>query len=177
MQDRLPNERISYEQALRVIGRHLDTEPAYHASILETPDGFDLRSQPARHRMAGRFVHFDWNRLEDLRVFHLAARDLGKKRQHYRGLWSNYPTGHEDCMRALGHILDLECALNVSIDELAEGIAVSYMRPGEEAGRYFDKIHVLYGSDEIERMVQEAQGLRSQCALEGAELSSQSALG
>jgi hypothetical protein len=153
-------ERIPYQTALRVIGRHLDSEPAYHVSILEVADGFTVRSHPARHRTDGRIMHFPWDRLHDLTIFHSAGRDCARRRHRHQGIWANFPSGHEDFFRALGYTLDTERANSLSVDEVPEGVAVSYMRPTEENALSFEKCHTVYHKQEIEVMLTSAQERR-----------------
>lgn len=153
-----PVRRLSYERALRAIGRHLDAEPAYHTSVLEVPDGFTVRSQPVRHRANGKVIHFDWHRLNDLAVLHTAARSFGKKRQPHAGIWGSFPNGHEDFFRALGYTLDSEGAANVSIDELPDGFVVSYVRCDHR--HVFEKCHRVYHAEEIHQLLQTALARR-----------------
>ncbi len=161
-----PTRRLSYERALRVIGRHLDAEPAYHTSVLEVPDGFTVRSQPVRHRSSGKVTHFDWRRLADLAVLHTAARNFGKRRAPHAGIWASFPNGHEDFFRALGYTLDSEQAANVSIDELPDGFAVSYVRAD---GRHaFEKHHRLYRAEEIEDLLKSALARRGTASTEAS---------
>jgi len=159
-----PTRRLSYESALRAIGRYLDAEPTYHSSILEVPDGFTVRSQPVRHRATGKVTHFDWRKLWDLAVLHTAARSFGRRKAPHAGIWSSFPNGHEDFFRALGYTLDSEGATNVSIDELPDGFAVSYVRSD---GRHaFEKCHRLYRAEEIERLLKSAVARRGRGATE-----------
>lgn len=153
---------VPYERALRVIGRHLDAEPAYHPSVLEGPDGFTVRSQPVRHRAPGRVAHFDWPRLDSLNIVNAAARLTGRKRRRYSGMWDALPSGHEDFFRALGFTLDQVQASDVSIDELPDGLSVSYVCPADSGGRLFEKRHVIYGVDDVDLMIQEGLGRRGQ---------------
>jgi len=155
-------ERIPYQRALRVIGRHLDAEPAYHVSILEVADGFTVRSHPARHRTDGRIVHFKWDRLQDLVIFHSAGRDCARRRHRHQGIWANFPSGHEDFFRALGYTLDQGEASFLSVDEVPEGVAVSYMRPVSGNPLSFEKCHTVYHKREIEVMLRAAQERRAQ---------------
>jgi hypothetical protein len=153
-----PTRRLSYERALRAIGRHLDAEPAYHTSVLEVPDGVTVRSQPVRHRSSGKVIHFDWRKLADLAVLHTAARSFGKRRAPHSGIWSSFPNGHEDFFRALGYALDSERAANVSIDELPDGFAVSYVRANTRHA--FEKCHRVYRAEEIEGLLASAHARR-----------------
>jgi hypothetical protein len=155
-------DRIPYQRALRVIGRNLDAEPAYHVSILEVADGFTVRSHQARHRTDGRIVHFKWDRLHDLLIFHTAGRDSARRRHRHQGIWANFPSGHEDFFRALGFTLDTENANSLSVDEVPEGIAVSYMRPTPGNALSYEKCHIVYHKQEIETMLTVAQERRGQ---------------
>src|SRR5436305_8578857 len=136
-------ERLPYEPALRVIGRHLDAEPTYNMSVLEVSDGFTVRSHPSRFRSENRSVQFTWNRLRDLVVFHTAGRGCTRRRPRHSGIWANFPSGHEDFLRALGHILDHERAGSLSIDEVPEGVAVSYMRSSPDNELVLDKRYLI----------------------------------
>lgn len=153
--------RVAYERALRIIGRHLDAEPAYHASVVEDQNGFTVRSQPVRHRAAARVVYFDWPRVEDLNVLNAAAREISHTRRRYSGMWSAFPTGHEDFFRALGNKFDQMDADNVSIDELPSGLSISFMRPTGDEGA-FEKCHLVYGREDVEALLREAQSRRGQ---------------
>jgi hypothetical protein len=155
-------ERIPYQRSLRVIGRHLDAEPAYHISILEVADGFTVRSHPALHRTDGRIVHFKWDRLQDLVIFHSAGRDCARRRHRHQGIWANFPSGHEDFFRALGYTLDRDGATFLSVDEVPEGVAVSYMRPVSGNPLSFEKCHTVYHKREIEVMLRTAQERRAE---------------
>ncbi|GAC1403659.1 MAG: hypothetical protein NVSMB52_17590 [Chloroflexota bacterium] len=148
--------RLPYEHALRAIGRHLDAEPAYHVSVLEITDGFVVRSHPARHRTQGRTVEFDWAKLRYLTIFHTAGRHITSRRQRHRGIWENFPNGHEDFFRALGFILDQEKARSIAIEEVPEGVAVSYSRPHHAAEDSFEKFHAVHQRSQIETMVEQA---------------------
>lgn len=153
-------QEIPYERALRVIGRHFDGEPSYHISVLEVPDGFTTRWYPARHRSDGRSTHFSWDKVQDLSIFNSAGRNSRNRRQRHRGIWGNFPGGHEDFFRALGYVLDEERATALSIDEIADGVAVSYMRPIPGREMIYEKRHQVYHADGIQDMIVRAQGRR-----------------
>jgi hypothetical protein len=155
-------ERIGYERALRVLGRHLDAWAAYHVSVLEIGDGFTIRSQPVRHRTDDRIEHFTWSALRHIDVLHTAARYVEPRRSRHRGLWTNLPTGHQDFFRALGHLLDCESAAQVRIDELPDGLSVSYLKPAPHHPPSWQKCHQLYRREDIETLLGEAQRRRGQ---------------
>lgn len=155
-------ESHRYEPALRVIGRHLDAEPAYHISVLEVADGFAVRSHPSGHRSEGRTAHFSWDRLDDLVIYQTAGRGVRRRPPRHSGMWENFPNGHEDFFRALGHVLDAESASSLSVDEVAEGVAVSYMRPSRDDTLHLEKQHSVLRREDIEHLLHDAQQRRTQ---------------
>lgn len=155
-----PTEQLSYEQALRVIGRHLDAEPAHHISVMEVADGFTVRSHPSQQRSDARTVHFSWERLRDLFIFQASGRGCQRKHHRHQGMWQNFPHGHEDFFRALGHIIDRDKATSVTVDELPEGIAVSYIVTDPDNPPYAQKVYAVMREGEIQTMLEAAQKRR-----------------
>jgi hypothetical protein len=154
--------RVSYEQALRVIGRFLDAEPTYHLSVVEVADGFTVRSQSSRFKSDGRTIQFTWDRLNDLLVYHTAGRGLNRRHHRHRGIWADFPNGHEDFFRALGFNLDNESAGSLTVDEVPEGVTVSYLRPNTASGgnSEFETCHTVMRQAEIQKLLEAAQSRR-----------------
>lgn len=150
-------ETLSYAQALRAIGRHLDAEPAYHVSILEVDDGFTVRYQPTQHRFDRRTIHFGADRLRDLLVFQSAGRGCGRKNDRHRQMWTKFPDGHEEFLRALGFLLDHEGATNLTLDELPEEVRVTYVRAEHDNPMRAEKCDATYHEPEIRALVQAAR--------------------
>lgn len=155
-----PRTEIGYEKGLRVIGRYLDSEPSYHVSVLEIADGFAVRTHNNVDRAEGRSSHFPWERLRDLVIFQAAGRGISARKRRRGEVWDKFPNGHEDFFRALGHELDVEQARSLSLDEIPEGIAVSYMRPKNTSRGSFEKYHTVMGRDEIAALLAAAQARR-----------------
>jgi hypothetical protein len=154
-------DELNYEQGLRIVGRHLDAEPAYHVRILEVDDGYVVRYQPAQYRSDDRTVHFSQGRLYDLFVFHASGRGCGpRRRDRHLGIWGKFPTGHEDFFRALGAVLDHQFASSLAVDELNDELRVSYMRPDPENPLLSQKCHAAYTEHDIRAMVAAARKLR-----------------
>lgn len=150
-------DALNYEQSLRIIGRHLDAEPAYHVTILEVDDGYTVRYQPAQHSTEDRTVQYSDARLRDLFVFHVAGRGCLKRRGHHLGIWRNFPSGHEDFLRAMGAALDREQASSLTVDELADQIQTSYVRPDPTNPLRTMKCRAVFGEADIRAMVEEAK--------------------
>lgn len=156
-----------YERALRVIGRRLDSEPSYHASITEVPEGFTLRWHAVQHKSDAQMAVVTWAQVLNLGVLNSAARATGRKRRRHQGLWEHFPTGHEDFFRALGHVLDSESAANVSIDELQDGLSVVYARLAGDGTCDYERCHRMYGRDEVTMMLEEAVSRRGSAGSRG----------
>ncbi len=154
-------EGLAYECALRVIGRHLDAEPSYHASVVERPDRFTVRWQPARHRTPERCEEFGWDKIRHLTVFQTAGRDVGRKHRRLTGLWSDFPTGQEDFFRALGFELDQDKALNVTIDEFSDHVSVAFVRPSGSRTSPFESRRLTFSRMDIDALIRSAQTRRA----------------
>lgn len=153
---------LGYEQGLRVIGRHLDAEPAYHVSILEVEDGFTVRYQTAQHLSDGRAIHFTWERLQDLYVFNTGGRGVRRKRDRHEGIWGKFPNGHQDFFRAMGYILDRDGASNLTVDEVSGGLRISYCRPASDDRLQLEKRDMELREADILEIVEAAQRRRGQ---------------
>ncbi|GAC1322080.1 MAG: hypothetical protein NVS2B16_13390 [Chloroflexota bacterium] len=153
---------LTYEEALRVIGRQLDAEPAYHVSILEVNDGFTVRYQPALQMSDERTMHYSWDRLNDLVVFNSAGRGLTRKRGRYQGMWAQFPNGHQGFFRTLGATMDREKASSLTVDEVAAGVEVTYLRTDPANGAQTQKFQAVLHEAEIRDMVEQAQRRRGQ---------------
>jgi hypothetical protein len=154
-------ERLDYESALRVIGRHLDAEPTYNVSVLEVNDGFTVRTQQTRARSDAHSTQFTWDRLNHLVVFHVAGRGCARRRPRHSGIWANFPNGHEDFFRALGHQLDAEHGSGLSVEEMAHGVEVSYYRPAPSSETEREKSSTLLAFADIETMLEQARTRRN----------------
>ena len=160
MEDERQEGSVAYELALRVIGRHLDAEPAYHVSILEVHDGFVVRYQSTQQWSEARTVQFAKSRLEDLFVFHSAARGCPPKPDRHAGLRSKFPTGHQEFMRALGSELDLDGASSLTLDELPEEVRVSYLRADPSNPLRAEKCNMVFDKKDIKSLVETARKRR-----------------
>jgi hypothetical protein len=153
-------QNAHYRQALRAIGRHLDSEIAFNASILETEEGFTVRYQSSPHFDLARTLHFPWERLHDLLIFNSAGRGVPGKRKKSFGLWDNFDGGREDFFRALGTRLDDETASSVNVEELPDGIAISYVSPDRDNPLRTQKHHTVLNLDAIREVLRVAQRKR-----------------
>lgn len=154
-------EIMGYEQALRVIGRHLDAEPAYHVSILEVEDGFTVRYQTTLHRLESRTVHFSSEKIQDLYVFQTFGRGAPPRRDRHEGMWANFPDGHQEFLRSLGFLLDCEGARSLAVDELEDEVRVTYVKPSPDNPYRSEKRELCFREADIRRMVGQARDRRN----------------
>jgi len=143
----------TYQSMLRAIGAFLDAQPSYHIAVAEVPDGFLLRMHRAPHIPEPMVLHVTRTalveQLEQLRV------TKPRKPALQPGLWSRFPNGHQDFLRALGHELDEASAQSMLLEELEDGIVLTYRYPQPDAVVWHRRLLVL-GLPEIEAILNAA---------------------
>ena len=112
---------------LRAIGAFLDAQPSYHLAVAEVPDGFLVRMHRSPHIPEPQVLHVNRTAL----VEQLRAKKH-RKRALQPGLWSRFPNGHQDFLRALGYELDQASARAMLLEELEDGIVLTYSYPEPE---------------------------------------------
>ena len=143
----------SYQWMLRALGAFLDEEPSCRITLSEVPDGFLVRMQRALHKLEPSVIHFKHETLVQQLEHLMQQRPSGANRAHHQGIWSHFPNGHQDFLRALGFELDQSGAHGILIDELEDGIVVTYNVP--DGGTWRNRIVVL-GLPEIEEILNAA---------------------
>lgn len=111
----------SYENRLRVLGRELDRRGYPAVSIVETPEGFDVRPE------APEDAHLDGFGFNDPDFGRLAREAMMARGEEpwERPTGRLAPSGHERTLRALGWDLDARGASRVRIVPLAQSLVVS----------------------------------------------------
>lgn len=150
---RVRSDRIdTYEWLLRALGSFLDASPACRISLAELPDGFLVRLLHGLDELEPEVMTFDRGALQD-QLDRLFQRHKPQFHARHRGVWATFPSGHSDFFRALGHELDRSGAHDILIDELEDGLVVTYVRDYE--GRRSKKALSLAPPD-IERILNKA---------------------
>jgi len=118
----------TYQNRLRLIGRHCDALGLYDLAIVETARGVIVRALTAT-RHAVETLEFD-----DRHFAHLVSEAIDI-RGHHQPLRppALLPTGYEDILRALGWTLDQRHAERVTIVELERCLIVCGQQPMEGA--------------------------------------------
>jgi len=141
-------EVFRYEDALRSLGAHLDSENAGSACVLEMPHGFALRY---RRSDTGALV---------MKEFRLNALPSWRS---LRGLELVRPVRgrYQDFFRALGHELDDERATAILLDELDDAYLLSYQHL-DPRNRYQPvKGSLILGHEEREMILEQSHSRRS----------------
>jgi hypothetical protein len=145
----------TYQWLLRALGAYLDEQPSCRISLAEMPDGFMVRLQRALHKLEPQVIHLSRDTLKE-QLAELKAQRKVRNRARHQGIWSSFPNGHQDFFRALGYELDQASARNVLIDELEDGIVVTYTYPDATNGNGWKKRMVVLRLDEIEAILNAA---------------------
>ena len=149
----------TYQNRLRVIGRHLDDGQYRGAAIFEIEGGFVVRAMPPRGRRP-EALEFPDDQFPALMRQAMSARG---KRQSYDQQASVLPTGYEDFLRALGFLLDNQMASSVMICELSAYVLVAGDEPADNvAGHMAMRPFESYlRPDDIKRLLDDSFGRRT----------------
>ncbi len=145
----------TYQWLLRAIGAYLDQEPSCRITLAEVADGFVVRQQRALHKLEPRMVQFRRETLVE-QIHQLLSRGRGDLRVRHQGVWSKFPNGHQDFFRALGFELDEASARGVLVEELEDGIVITYNYPDAENPARWKKRLIVLGVEEIESILNAA---------------------
>lgn len=115
---------LTYQNCLRVIGRHLDLQSYRSFVIVEVEGGLLVRAVRADQR-GGEALEFPDGAFRQLLLDAMGSRGHG---YHSYTPSPLLPTGYEDFLRALGHRLDQRLARGIVITECPSMIVVT----GEE---------------------------------------------
>lgn len=155
------NPAATYQTMLRSVGRHLDEEPSCRITLVEVPDGFLVRLQRTVYKLEPRVQHFKReDLLQDSTQFVRSEKPIGVRQRH-QGIWSHFPNGHQDFMRALGYELDVAGASSIVIDELEDGVVLTYTRRTSSEKEWETSVIVL-NLEGIETILNDAFNRRRQ---------------
>lgn len=145
----------TYQWLLRALGAYLDEEPSCRITLAEVPDGFLVRLQRALHTLDPQMEHFKRETLVE-QLNGLVTRPRPQTRIRHQGVWSRFPNGHQDFFRALGYELDQSSARGILVEELEDGLVVTYNYPDSENGNRWKKRMVVMDVDDIEAIINAA---------------------
>lgn len=152
-------QNLSYQATLRVLGAYLDDEVAGRFTLVEVADGFILTIRHSADPGDTTEAHFRPETLAEQAADLL--RNRKRRRDGRKPTWPLVATNHQDFMRALGHELDQEDADGILIDELEDGLLVTYSYLDPTLGYQFQKRMVLLHRDHIEKILGAARERRT----------------
>lgn len=160
--------RLTYQNRLRAIGRHLDVYGFRRIYILEVEGGFVVRATAANGRET-ETLEFADQHFPQLLASCAAKRGEGER---YKPVPGNLlPTGYEDFLRAVGYRLDQHAAEAITISELDDLAVVSGVGRVDEYGvTRFGPLQWLLRRPEVERMLDEAYRRRAPLAASGVAM-------
>ncbi|HLT19009.1 MAG TPA: response regulator [Thermomicrobiales bacterium] len=151
--------RLTYQNRLRAVGRHLDLYGFRRIYILEVEGGFVVRATAADGRET-ETLEFADQHFPQLLASCAAARGEGER--HWPVPGSLLPTGYEDFLRAVGYELDQRAAEAITISELDDLAVVSGVGRVDEYGvTRFGPLQWLLRRPDVERLLDEAYRRRA----------------
>lgn len=120
------NCNVTYQSMLRAVGALLDEEPTCRITLTEGPEGFIVRLQRALHKLEPQVFNFKRETMADQIERLMSERSRRQTRLLHQGVWAHLPNGHQDFLRALGYELDVAQARDILLDELEDGIVLTY---------------------------------------------------
>ena len=149
----------SYQNALRAIGRYADAEKYRAATLFEVQNGFILRAFSAADPSQVLAIEIPDEDVQELVVKNYAERG---RRDGGGGRPTLLPSGYEDFFRALGSYLDSRNARSVSVVEMVDAVAVSFLdlRSTNDAYLWQPQSFVI-GADQIQKLLKEASDRRT----------------
>ena len=146
----------TYQWLLRALGAYLDEAPSCRISLAEVPDGFIVRLQRTLHKLEPHVEHFKRETLVQQLEGLFSKGASASQRPRHQGVWSAFPNGHQDFFRALGYELDQSAAKNILVDELEDGIVITYSYPDPDNDAALRKRMLVLGVPQIEEILNAA---------------------
>jgi DNA-binding response OmpR family regulator len=144
----------TYQNRLRVIGRHLDQSAYRRVNVLEVNGGFVVRATEPDGRQT-ETLEFADSRFPQLMASCVGYRGEGERRKPTAT--PMLPTGYEDFLRAIGYRLDEHAAEATTISELDELVVVGGVGRVDEFGNTrYGPLQWLLREAEISFLLNEA---------------------
>lgn len=154
------SQETSYQWILRALGAFLDEEPTCRITVAELADGFLIRMQRALHRLEPQVFELKRETLAEQLRQRAGQRTGSPGPIHHQGVWAHFPNGHQDFFRALGYELDESSARGILVDEVENGVVVTYSYP-DAGSSTLRKRQVFLGVPEIEQILNTAYERRA----------------
>jgi hypothetical protein len=133
MAGRSVEDKVPYQATLRAVGKYLDERVSHHLNLIELPDGYNVRYQGDEPESDQAVAFFSWQQLLGQNELLGQRREKGESnrfssRDTKPELNATGPKdGYENFLRALGYELDRTEAYTITLDELDNGILLTYL--------------------------------------------------
>jgi hypothetical protein len=148
-------QEVSYQRLLRALGGYLDQEPPGRFRVLEVLEGFTVLVERGGGRPLVQQVHFERTTLAQQAEQLVRGRKVFSKGPSEN--WHLCRSGHQDFLRALGYELDDSEARGLSVDELEDGLVVTYSYLDPTQGYSWRKHVVLLREPEMQEILKAAK--------------------
>lgn len=158
-------ETLSYQRMLRAVGSKLDDVQPRRFRIVEVPGGFTLVFERWDPEPALQEEHFS-----QATLLEKAEQLMRGRKPVQRGIpprWSLTQASYEDSLRALGFELDDCLAHGIFINEVEDGLIVTYSYVEPSQGYAWRKHMVKLGSVDVEQVLTAARERRQRRKLLG----------
>ena len=142
----------TYQNQLRITGRHLDTNNFRSLSILEVEGGFLVRAFSAR-RHTPELLEFPDDAFTEMVKEAIKARGKVKNVERHSLL---VPTGYEDLLRAMGYELDQRLAKSLTIHEGPTKLYVAGLEAVENSNGSFSHFDTSYNEAAVQAVLDAA---------------------
>jgi hypothetical protein len=147
----------TYQNRLRLVGRHLDVNDYRSMSILDVDGGILVRAvSPSAH--TPELLEFPDDAFTELVRSAIQARGSRKKTRKGATI---VPTGYEDLLRALGWELDQRLAKSITIHEAQSSLFVAGLAAGDNATGSFSPFDFTLNEADVQAILDAAFGRRA----------------
>jgi len=147
-----------YQHSLRAIGIYLDKEQPRRFTLIEVTGGFTLVTQRGESPDSLQEQHFTSSEIQGLGQRFLHGRKVLGNR--FSSSWRLVPSGRQDFLRSLGYELDDSHAHSLLLDELDDGMLVTYSYIDPSQGFQWRKQMNCLQLDHMKNMVDLARNRR-----------------
>lgn len=156
----VPRQKITYEASLRAVGAFFDNKSACRIHVLEAKEGFTVRYQ--KDEGSSEFFVEQLNHGDLISLGAIAER-ARRRPFSFRGgskVKGDPHATYEDVLRALGHELDTAEAYSILLDELEDGLLVTYQYLKPSEGFNARKRMVILGAEAMQAVLEDAHDRR-----------------
>lgn len=142
----------TYQNQLRIIGRHLDTNGYRSISLLDVEGGILVRAFTTR-KHESELLEFPDNAFNQMVRDAIQGRGRRKKSDRKTPV---VPTGYEDLLRALGYELDQRMAKSITIHESPDSLFVAGLAASDHSNGTFSPFTMSLSGNDVDAVLDAA---------------------